>query len=105
MAALSLSLVMLGPWAEHEESRKTLAATTNPDLLFPSLLPLFLSLLLKKAITELLYYIGVIKLQLWEETFGNKIYKLREEELGWLAKSCTSCVLSPSCSGAALSPV
>lgn len=89
----------------HEPStRKTLAATTNPDLLFPSLLPLLLSLLLKKAITELLYYIGVIKLQVWEETFGNKIYKLREEELGWSAKSCTSCVLSPSCSGAALSP-
>ncbi|ONM18776.1 ABC transporter C family member 14 [Zea mays] len=40
-----------------------------------------------KAITELLNYIGVIKLQAWEETFGNKIRKLREEELGWLAKS------------------
>jgi len=40
-----------------------------------------------KAITELLNYIRVIKLQAWEETFGNKIRELREEELGWLAKS------------------
>ncbi|KAK8448521.1 hypothetical protein SEVIR_7G027200v4 [Setaria viridis] len=40
-----------------------------------------------KAITELLNYIRVIKLQAWEETFGDKIRKLREEELGWLAKS------------------
>ncbi|CAD6264195.1 unnamed protein product [Miscanthus lutarioriparius] len=40
-----------------------------------------------KAITELLNYIRVIKLQAWEETFGDKIRDLREEELGWLAKS------------------
>jgi ABC-type bacteriocin/lantibiotic exporter with double-glycine peptidase domain len=40
-----------------------------------------------KAITELLNYIRVIKLQAWEETFGDKIRELREEELGWLAKS------------------
>nr|CAB3483987.1 unnamed protein product [Digitaria exilis] len=40
-----------------------------------------------KAITELLNYIRVIKLQAWEETFGNKIRELRDEELGWLAKS------------------
>ncbi|OEL32798.1 ABC transporter C family member 14 [Dichanthelium oligosanthes] len=40
-----------------------------------------------KAITELLNYIRVIKLQAWEQTFGDKIRELREEELGWLAKS------------------
>ncbi|KAL6650385.1 hypothetical protein ACP70R_009310 [Stipagrostis hirtigluma subsp. patula] len=40
-----------------------------------------------KAITELLSYIRVIKLQAWEETFGAKIRDLREAELGWLAKS------------------
>lgn len=40
-----------------------------------------------KAITELLNYIRVIKLQAWEDTFGSKIRKLREAELGWLAKS------------------
>ncbi|KAK3145251.1 hypothetical protein QOZ80_4AG0326240 [Eleusine coracana subsp. coracana] len=40
-----------------------------------------------KAITELLNYIRVIKLQAWEEKFGAKIRELREEELGWLAKS------------------
>ncbi|KAF2932969.1 hypothetical protein DAI22_04g042000 [Oryza sativa Japonica Group] len=40
-----------------------------------------------KAITELLNYMRVIKLQGWEETFGGKIHELREAELGWLAKS------------------
>uniref|UniRef100_A0A0D9W2Q2 ABC transporter C family member 13 n=1 Tax=Leersia perrieri TaxID=77586 RepID=A0A0D9W2Q2_9ORYZ len=40
-----------------------------------------------KAITELLNYIRVIKLQGWEETFGDRIRELREAELGWLAKS------------------
>ncbi|CAM0907937.1 unnamed protein product [Alopecurus aequalis] len=40
-----------------------------------------------KAITELLNYMRVIKLQAWEETFGSKIRELREAELGWLAKS------------------
>uniref|UniRef100_A0A0E0KN69 ABC transporter C family member 13 n=1 Tax=Oryza punctata TaxID=4537 RepID=A0A0E0KN69_ORYPU len=40
-----------------------------------------------KAITELLNYMRVIKLQGWEETFGAKIRELREAELGWLAKS------------------
>ncbi|XP_037475430.1 ABC transporter C family member 4-like [Triticum dicoccoides] len=40
-----------------------------------------------KAITELLNYMRVIKLQAWEETFGSKISELREAELGWLAKS------------------
>jgi ABC-type multidrug transport system fused ATPase/permease subunit len=40
-----------------------------------------------KAITDLLNYIRVIKLQAWEEKFGDKIRELREEELGWLAKS------------------
>ncbi|CAL5018224.1 unnamed protein product [Urochloa decumbens] len=40
-----------------------------------------------KAITELLNYIRVIKLQAWEETFGDRIRELRKEELGWLAKS------------------
>ncbi|XP_044964033.1 ABC transporter C family member 14-like [Hordeum vulgare subsp. vulgare] len=40
-----------------------------------------------KAITELLNYMRVIKLQAWEETFGSKIIELREAELGWLAKS------------------
>ncbi|CAO2034161.1 unnamed protein product [Urochloa humidicola] len=40
-----------------------------------------------KAITELLGYIRVIKLQAWEKKFGDKIRELREEELGWLAKS------------------
>ncbi|XP_062225217.1 ABC transporter C family member 4-like [Phragmites australis] len=40
-----------------------------------------------KAITELLNYMRVIKLQAWEEMFGDKIRELREAELGWLAKS------------------
>jgi ABC-type multidrug transport system fused ATPase/permease subunit len=40
-----------------------------------------------KAITELLNYMCVIKLQAWEETFGSRIRELREAELGWLAKS------------------
>ncbi|KAM3372809.1 hypothetical protein ACQJBY_019610 [Aegilops geniculata] len=40
-----------------------------------------------KAITELLNYMRVIKLQAWEDTFGSKISELREAELGWLAKS------------------
>ncbi|WVZ84039.1 hypothetical protein U9M48_031117, partial [Paspalum notatum var. saurae] len=40
-----------------------------------------------KAITQLLNYVRVIKLQAWEETFGEKIRQLREEEIGWLAKS------------------
>ncbi|KAJ1270320.1 hypothetical protein BS78_06G045000 [Paspalum vaginatum] len=40
-----------------------------------------------KAITQLLNYVRVIKLQAWEETFGDKIRQLREEEVGWLAKS------------------
>ncbi|TVU00075.1 hypothetical protein EJB05_54519, partial [Eragrostis curvula] len=40
-----------------------------------------------KAITELLNYVRVVKLQAWEETFGDRIRRLREEELGWLAKS------------------
>ncbi|CAL5018225.1 unnamed protein product [Urochloa decumbens] len=40
-----------------------------------------------KATAELLGYIRVIKLQAWEKTFGDRIRELREEELGWLAKS------------------
>ncbi|XP_047065452.1 ABC transporter C family member 14-like [Lolium rigidum] len=40
-----------------------------------------------KAITQLLNYMRVIKLQAWEETFGSKVRHLREAELGWLAKS------------------
>ncbi|KAL6841171.1 hypothetical protein ACP4OV_029140 [Aristida adscensionis] len=40
-----------------------------------------------KAITELLSYVRVVKLQAWEETFGAKIRELREAELGWLARS------------------
>ncbi|CAL5035557.1 unnamed protein product [Urochloa decumbens] len=40
-----------------------------------------------KATTELLGYIRVIKLQAWEKAFGERIRELREEELGWLAKS------------------
>jgi ATP-binding cassette, subfamily C (CFTR/MRP), member 1 len=40
-----------------------------------------------RAVTELLNYMRVVKLQAWEETLGTKIRGLREEELGWLSRS------------------
>ncbi|XP_062225216.1 ABC transporter C family member 4-like [Phragmites australis] len=39
-----------------------------------------------KAITEMLNHMRVIKLQAWEETFGDKVRELRQAELGWLVK-------------------
>ncbi|XP_062183787.1 ABC transporter C family member 4-like [Phragmites australis] len=39
-----------------------------------------------KAITEMLNHMRVIKLHAWEETFGDKVRELRQDELGWLRR-------------------
>uniref|UniRef100_A0A0D9W2Q4 ABC transporter C family member 13 n=1 Tax=Leersia perrieri TaxID=77586 RepID=A0A0D9W2Q4_9ORYZ len=39
-----------------------------------------------KAITEMLNHMRVIKLQAWEEKFGDKVRELRKTEMGWLTK-------------------
>jgi ATP-binding cassette, subfamily C (CFTR/MRP), member 1 len=39
-----------------------------------------------KAIAEMLGHMRVIKLQAWEETFGDKVRALRREETGWLRR-------------------
>jgi ATP-binding cassette, subfamily C (CFTR/MRP), member 1 len=39
-----------------------------------------------KAVTEMLNSMRVIKLQAWEETFGDKVRRLREDEVGWVRR-------------------
>ncbi|KAE8788118.1 MRP-like ABC transporter [Hordeum vulgare] len=39
-----------------------------------------------KALTEMLNHMRVIKLQAWEQTFGDKVREFRQAEVGWLKK-------------------